>query len=374
AAGGGEGASLGAAPGGSAARAPGTDAPSPPVVPGDGQGRLSDDLGSALASWLGRDRSGVHTMEPTALPAFLGFCLTAGWSFRPGDEVVVPGNCPLPLLDALLRNGCVPVFADIDLGTGGMDLAAAGRAVGGRTRGLAVTHGGFGLCDMDEARRLCADRGLLLIEYSANVGSTRRGRPLGGEGDLGVFSFSHLLGMGTSLGLNAVAVRPDGDGPALRFPARIPPTTLDSPARVAEAVEAIRSSPARCAEYRGLAALCHGTLSARPEWFLTPVQDDGAFSIVYSFLVRPEAPFSRAEVLSRLNGRGRLIAIPSPDRHPLHHPFYSGIPHRLPGPLSGVEQVAARGITVILSGGSAAVLRPRLADLDDLLAGAGGPR
>ena len=58
----------------------------------------------------------------------------------PGDEVIVPAMTAVPTAAAVLAAGAVPVFADVDRATAGLDPGAAAAAVTDRTRAVIPVH------------------------------------------------------------------------------------------------------------------------------------------------------------------------------------------------------------------------------------------
>jgi len=109
----------------------------------------------------------------------------------PGDEVILPSLNFVAAANAIAHTGATPVFCDIsgpdDLNLDPADLEAA---IGPRTKAVLVLHYGGFPCDMQAVRELAEQRGLIVIEDAAHApGATWRGRPCGGLGLVGCFSF-----------------------------------------------------------------------------------------------------------------------------------------------------------------------------------------
>jgi dTDP-4-amino-4,6-dideoxygalactose transaminase len=109
----------------------------------------------------------------------------------PGDEVILPSLNFVAAANAIAHTGATPVFCDIsgpdDLNLDPADLEAA---IGSRTKAVLVLHYGGFPCDMQAVRELAEQRGLIVIEDAAHApGATWRGRPCGGLGLVGCFSF-----------------------------------------------------------------------------------------------------------------------------------------------------------------------------------------
>lgn len=107
-----------------------------------------------------------------------------------GGEVIVPPLTWVSDIAAVLQNGFVPVFADLDPRTLAMDTAAILRQVGSRTRAVFLTHAqGFnGLTD--ELLAELRERGIPLIEdVCESHGATHREGKAGSFGWISNFSF-----------------------------------------------------------------------------------------------------------------------------------------------------------------------------------------
>ncbi len=133
-----------------------------------------------------RDRSvRVVTSATAALEIALG---VAG--IGPGDEVIVSGQTFFAALNVIVRAGATPVLVDCEPVTRNLDLAQAAARVGPRTRAVLPTHWPGSLLDLDALYALARERDLRVVEDAALViGSTYKGRPVGGIGDLVAFSF-----------------------------------------------------------------------------------------------------------------------------------------------------------------------------------------
>jgi dTDP-4-amino-4,6-dideoxygalactose transaminase len=110
---------------------------------------------------------------------------------RPGDEVIVPALSFIATAQAVLHEGAVPVFADVDPVTYNLDPADAARRVTARTRAIVPVHLHGLPVDMDAVNALAARRGLVVIEDAAQAhGATYRGRPAGTLGTMAAFSLN----------------------------------------------------------------------------------------------------------------------------------------------------------------------------------------
>ena len=106
---------------------------------------------------------------------------------RPGDEVIVPALSWSTTVWPLIQHGLVPVVVDVDPQTLNIDAQAAARAVGPRTRGIMPVHVYGNPCDMAALGGL---GDLIMIEDCCEaLGAAFAGKPVGGFGRVGTYSF-----------------------------------------------------------------------------------------------------------------------------------------------------------------------------------------
>ncbi|MCX4763821.1 DegT/DnrJ/EryC1/StrS family aminotransferase [Streptomyces sp. NBC_01275] len=104
----------------------------------------------------------------------------------PGDEVIVPAFTFAAPATTVLAVGAVPVLVDVDPETWTIDAHAARAARTARTRAVIAVDVLGHPADYDALR----DLGAPVIQDAAEAhGAAYRGRPVGGQGDLSVFSF-----------------------------------------------------------------------------------------------------------------------------------------------------------------------------------------
>jgi perosamine synthetase len=108
-----------------------------------------------------------------------------------GHEVVVPANTFFASAAAVVHAGGRPRLADVSPSTMAMTAETVSRAITPATTAVLMVHlGGQITSDVEDIRRLCDARGLLLIEDAAHAhGSTFRGRSPGSFGHAAAFSF-----------------------------------------------------------------------------------------------------------------------------------------------------------------------------------------
>ena len=88
------------------------------------------------------------------------------FGIRPGDEVIVTPNTFIATTLAILKEGGIPIYADIDPRTYNIDPEEVAKKVTDKTKAIFVVHYGGQMCDMDpimaiaREHNLCGARGL----------------------------------------------------------------------------------------------------------------------------------------------------------------------------------------------------------------------
>lgn len=109
---------------------------------------------------------------------------------QPGDEVIVPSYTFVSTALAFLREGARVVFADSGPDHPNITAETIRPLVTSRTKVIVVVHYAGVACDMDPIMALAREHGLLVVEDAAQaIDAFYKGRPLGGIGHLGAFSF-----------------------------------------------------------------------------------------------------------------------------------------------------------------------------------------
>jgi perosamine synthetase len=118
-------------------------------------------------------------------------CAVAAAGVRPGDEVIVPAFSFVATPMAVLHQGAVPVFCDIDPVIHTLDPRAIEAKLTERTRAIMPVHIHGLPADMAEIDEVARRHGLAVIEDAAQAhGATYRGRKTGGLGDCAGFSLN----------------------------------------------------------------------------------------------------------------------------------------------------------------------------------------
>ena len=107
-----------------------------------------------------------------------------------GDEVIIPSYTFVSTALAFLREGAKVVFADSSSQNPNCESADIEPLITEKTKVIAVVHYAGVACDMDAIMSLAEKYNLLVVEDAAHsIDSFYKGKPLGGIGHLGAFSF-----------------------------------------------------------------------------------------------------------------------------------------------------------------------------------------
>jgi len=138
-------------------------------------------------------------------------CAVAAINPNPGDEIITTPITDMGALTAILYQGAIPVFCDVDPDSYNVTAETIACRITKRTRAVVVTHL-FGIpCEMDPIMDLCNERGIPVIEDCAQAfDATYKGKPVGTFGKIGCFSFQQGKHMTTGEGGMVIS-----DDPAL---------------------------------------------------------------------------------------------------------------------------------------------------------------
>jgi dTDP-4-amino-4,6-dideoxygalactose transaminase len=107
-----------------------------------------------------------------------------------GDEVIVPSLSFIATANVARHVGATPVFCDVDPATQNLTASSIAELITPATRAVILVHQAGVPADIDPIRDVCEPKGIAIIEDAAcAIGSTYRGRPIGGISDLVCFSF-----------------------------------------------------------------------------------------------------------------------------------------------------------------------------------------
>lgn len=109
---------------------------------------------------------------------------------QPGDEVIVPANTYIATMLAISENGLKPVLVEPDLVTYNLDPALIAPALTPRSKAILPVHLYGQTADMTAINAVARERGLIVIEDSAQAhGARHAGTRAGALGDASGHSF-----------------------------------------------------------------------------------------------------------------------------------------------------------------------------------------
>lgn len=137
-------------------------------------------------------------------------CAVAAINPNPGEEIITTPITDMGALTAILFQGAIPVFCDVDPDSYNVTAEAIARRITPRTRAVIVTHL-FGIpCEMDPIMDLCNERGIPVIEDCAQAfDATYKGKPVGTFGKIACYSFQQGKHMTTGEGGIVMTSDPD---------------------------------------------------------------------------------------------------------------------------------------------------------------------
>ncbi len=284
---------------------------------------------AALAAYVGGGRT-VRSL--TSATEGLEIALIA-CGVGAGDEVIVPAMSFAASANVVVRLGAKPVFVDVELASRNLDVTRVAEAIGPRTKAIMPVHFSGLAVDLDALAALAAPRGLRIVEDAAHaIGTRHRGRPIGGFGDVAVFSFHPNKNMTTIEG-GAIAttdaralelierhrfhgIRRNADGEIDVVLAGAKSNLSDVAAQVG--IHQLRRLDGFNARRRALAGLYFEALGGFDEVVLPARGDDGhswhMFTVLIDFARRGR---TRPEFQRAMAGRGIGIGV--------HYPCIPGL-------------------------------------------------
>ncbi len=116
---------------------------------------------------------------------------------REGDEVITVSHTFISTVDAIVRNGAKPIFADIDPDTYCIDVTKIEEKITNKIKAILPVHLYGHTADMQEIMKLAKKYNLFVIEDSCQAhGAEYKGKKVGSIGDLGCFSFYPIKNLG----------------------------------------------------------------------------------------------------------------------------------------------------------------------------------
>lgn len=120
-------------------------------------------------------------------------------ALKKGDEVIAVASGFPTTVNPIIQNGMVPVFVDCEIGTYNVDVDKIEEAVSSKTKAIFLAHTLGNMYDMDKIMALAEKYKLWVIEDSCDaLGAKWKGKYAGTIGHIGTFSFypAHHITMG----------------------------------------------------------------------------------------------------------------------------------------------------------------------------------
>ncbi len=160
------------------------------------QGPAIKEFESAIARYCGARYAVAFSNGTTALHAAY-----AAAGVGKGDEVVMPALTFAATGNAALYLGAKPVFADSDAETGNVDVRAVEKKITRRTKAIVGVDYAGAPADLTALRALARKQKLVFIEDGAqSLGARYKGRPVGMQADMTMFSFHPVKSITTGEG------------------------------------------------------------------------------------------------------------------------------------------------------------------------------
>jgi dTDP-4-amino-4,6-dideoxygalactose transaminase len=126
-----------------------------------------------------------------------------------GDEVITVSHTAVATVAAIVQTGATPVLVDICMDSYTMDPSRLPAAISTRTKAIIPVHLYGQAADMDSILDIAEDRGISIIEDSAQAtGAMYKGKKVGSLGLMGAFSFYPTKNLG-AMGDGGIIVTSD---------------------------------------------------------------------------------------------------------------------------------------------------------------------
>lgn len=313
-----------------------------------GYGAELAELESAFARYHGRAHAlALNSGTAALLAAFFAL------GVEEGDEVVGPVFTFFATVTPLFLLGAVPVLVDSAPATGNVDVEQLFTARTERTKALVVTHLWGNPCPMDALVARARAHGLPLVEDCSHAhGATYRGRKVGSDADIAVFSIGGHKAVSGGLGgmlltddadLYARAclfanfrhrtdLTIDGPGYAPFLETGLGGNFRISPIAAVLALEHLRGLDAMVARRQANMGALLDAIVGLPGARAVPVEPGCSTGAWYDGVVEigEEAPVGRDRLVRLLRERG--LKVRAPATRPLNHyaPFRGAAPDWAP--------------------------------------------
>src|SRR6202046_4388509 len=334
-------------------------------------GRFAKEFERKLAKFVGvRSASLVNSGSSANLVALSALTSPklGERALKPGDEVITVAAGFPTTVNPIIQNRLVPVFLDVTLPTYEIDISLLEQAYSPKVKAVMIAHTLGNVFDLDAVTALCKKHDLWLIEDCCDaLGSTWRGQKVGTFGDIATVSFypaHHITtGEGGAVFTNEPGLKrivesfrdwgrdcwcdPGKDNTCgKRFDWQLGdlPHGYDhkytyshvgynlklTDMQAAVGVAQLEKLDGFIAARRRNAAALQEGLRDMQEFFVLPEATAGSDPSWFRFplAVRPEAPFSRHDVVRHLEAR-KIATRELFGGNLIRQPAYKGLTHRV---------------------------------------------
>lgn len=246
-----------------------------------------------------------------------------------GSEVVVPSFTWVASVNAILANGLIPVFCEVDIETRNIDTSALPGLINKNTSAVMAVHYGGLPANLLELKRITEAAGIVLIEDSAEtIGGMWDGVNAGSVG-LGCFSFyptkNMTCGEGGVLTTNdddvyarAIALRGHGISTSARDreltskPWERRASMIGHNFRMSDVVGAIALEQLRKLEWmnnRRIEIASQYSQNLSPDLYVPPLLPEKARHVYQTYSVLVKDGYDRDEIVMRARQEGVLASV-----------------------------------------------------------------
>lgn len=158
-----------------------------------GQGAKVDEFESKLSVWFGQPNVLALNSCTSAIQLALRLC-----NVGHDDHVITTAMTCMASNVPIMAMGAHTVWADINPRTGNLDPESIRACITPKTKAIIVVHWGGYPADLDEINAIANEKGIPVIEDAAHaMGSTYKGRKIGGNSDFVCLSYQAIKHMTT---------------------------------------------------------------------------------------------------------------------------------------------------------------------------------
>lgn len=148
------------------------------------KGQFTKRLETEFATLLGVKHAHACSSGSAAV-----HCAVAAINPEPGDEIITTSITDMGALSAIIYQGAIPMFADVDPRTGNVAAKSIAQRISTRTKAIIVTHLFGNPCHMTSIMAVANKYNIPVIEDCAQAfESTHAGQKVGTFGAIGCFS------------------------------------------------------------------------------------------------------------------------------------------------------------------------------------------